>query len=63
MIPSNAAIRVCDVPDPTFVKLITVLLFAFAKLVANLIVFAVSNETKYAVPLTKPAIFPPPPLL
>ena len=42
--PSNAAVRVCEEPDPTDDKFITVLLFAFTKLVANLTVFAVSNE-------------------
>ena len=42
--PSNAAVRVCEDPEPTEDKLITVLLFAFYKLVANLTVFAESNE-------------------
>ena len=37
-IPSNAAFNVWDVPLPTADKFITVLLFAFAKFVANLIV-------------------------
>ena len=61
--PSNAAFNVWDVPEPTVEILITVLLFAFAKVVANLIVFALSNETKYALPVVNPPIFPPPPFV
>ena len=61
--PSNAAFNVWDVPEPTAEILITVLLFAFAKVVANFIVFALSKETKYAVPLVNPPIFPPPPFV
>ena len=48
--PSNAAFKVCAVPLPTDDKFIFVLLFAFAKVVANLIVLWVSRVTKYAVP-------------
>ena len=61
LIPSNAAVNVCDEPEPTDDKFIFVLLFAFTKLVANLNVLAVSNVTKYAVPFVNPPIFPPPP--
>ena len=61
--PSNAAFNVWDVPEPTAEILITVLLFAFAKVVANFIVLALSNDTKYAVPVVNPPIFPPPPFV
>ena len=43
--PSNEAVSVWEVPPPVVDKFMTVLLFAFAKFVANLIVFALSNET------------------
>ena len=62
-VPSNAAFKVCAVPLPTDDKFMLILLFAFDKLVANLIVLWVSKVTKYAVPVVNPPIFPPPPFV
>ena len=61
--PSNAALSVCEDPEPTDDKLIATLLAALDAFVANLNVEAVSKITKYAVPVVSPPIFPPPPLV
>ena len=61
--PSNAALSVCEEPVPTADRLIAVLLAAFDAFVANLIVDALSNITKYAESVESPPISPPPPFV
>jgi len=63
LVPSKATLSVCDVPVPTADRFIAVPLVAFEALVANLIVLLVSKIIKYAVPVVRPPIFPPPPFV